>query len=132
MEFSIRAIIEVLGFPQSHVDETMKRVVEKLKGEEGIKLLKQHLVPAEKVKEMFSSFIEVELKIADLGKLNYFCFHYLPSSLEILDTEDVSFSARDFTNYLNDILATIHEYSMIVANISAENKMLKEKVANNF
>ena len=71
MEFSIRAIIEVLGFPQAHVDEIMKKVIEKLKAEEGIKISKQTVTPSEQVKEMFSSFAEVELKIADLGKLNY-------------------------------------------------------------
>lgn len=128
MELSIRAIIEVLGFPQSHVDEIMKKVIDKLKGEEGIKIVKQQVAPSEKVKEMFSSFAEVEVKIADLGKLNHFCFHYLPSSVEVLDVENVNLSSREFTNYLNDILATIHQYNMIVANLNAENKGLKEKV----
>ena len=130
MELNVRAIIEVLGFPVEHVDETMKRVVEKLKTEEGFKVLKETVVPAEKVKEMFSSFCEVEVKLTDLGKLNYLCLHYLPSSIEILDVENVTFSTREFTQYLNDLIAVVHQYNMLVANANAQNQMLKEKLEN--
>ena len=130
MELNVRAIIEVLGFPVEHVDETMKRVVEKLKTEEGFKVLKETVVPAEKVKEMFSSFCEVEVKLTDLGKLNYLCLHYLPSSIEILDVENVTFTAREFTQYLNDLIAVVHQYNMLVANANAQNQMLKEKLEN--
>ena len=130
MELNVRAIIEVLGFPVEHVDETMKRVVEKLKTEEGFKVLKETVVPAEKVKEMFSSFCEVEVKLTDLGKLNYLCLHYLPSSIEILDVENVTFTTREFTQYLNDLIAVVHQYNMLVANANAQNQMLKEKLEN--
>ena len=130
MELNVRAIIEVLGFPVEHVDETMKRVVEKLKTEERFKVLKETVVPAEKVKEMFSSFCEVEVKLTDLGKLNYLCLHYLPSSIEILDVENVTFTAREFTQYLNDLIAVVHQYNMLVANANAQNQMLKEKLEN--
>ncbi len=129
MEFSIRAIVEVLGFPQQHVDEVMKKVIEKLRKEEGIKIIKENVAVAEKMKqEMFSSFVELELKIKDLAKLNYFCFHYLPSSVEIFSDENVITSRREFTNYLNDMLATVHEYNLIIANLNAEIKKLKEEV----
>ena len=131
MKLSIRAIIEVLGFPQAHVDEVMKKVVEKLKGEEGIKVIKEDVSPAEVVKqEMFSSFVDVEVEIDGLEKLNYFCFHYLPSSVEVLDVESIDVSGREFTNYLNDMLATVHQYNMMLANLRAENKVLKEKNGN--
>ncbi|MFA4887663.1 MAG: hypothetical protein WC595_05605, partial [Candidatus Nanoarchaeia archaeon] len=112
------------------VDETMKRVVEKLKTEEGFKVLKETVVPAEKVKEMFSSFCEVEVKLTDLGKLNYLCLHYLPSSIEILDVENVTFTTREFTQYLNDLIAVVHQYNMLVANANAQNQMLKERLEN--
>lgn len=106
----------------------MKKVIEKLRGEQGIKVIKEQIVPAEKMKEqMFSSFAEVDVKISDLNKLNYFCFHYLPSSVEVLDTENVTISSREFTNYLNDLLATVHQYNMTMANLNAENEAFKEK-----
>ena len=113
---------------QGELKEEALKAEEKLKAEEGIKVIKVNVMVAEKLKDMFSSFVEVELKIPDLGKLNYFCFHYLPSSVEVLDTEEVSSSGREFTNYLNDILATVHEYNLIIANLTAENKAMKEKL----
>ncbi|HZX12715.1 MAG TPA: hypothetical protein VFE88_04635 [Candidatus Nanoarchaeia archaeon] len=118
-----------MGFPQQHVDEIMGKVLEKLGNEQGVVLVRKAAVAAEKVKqEMFSAFAEVDVELADLGKLNYFCFHYLPSSVEILDVERIELSSVEFTHYLNDVLATIHEYNMIVANLRAENKILKEKM----
>ena len=128
MEFSIRAIVEVLGFPREHVDEVMKRVMEKLKAEEGMTVKNEKVMPAEPIKQqMFSSFADVEVRISDLGKLNYFCFHYLPSSVEILDQETVNFSVQDFTNYLNDILAAVHQYNLLLSNLRAEVDVLKGK-----
>ena len=128
MEFSLRAIIEVLGAPQAHVDEVMKKVLEKLKAEQGIKVVKETVAPAGKgEQEMFSAFAEVEVKLADLGRLNYFCFHYLPSSGEVVDVEEVTLSSREFTNYLNDALAIVHQYNMMITNLGAENRSLKAR-----
>lgn len=105
----------------------MGKVIEKLKGEQGIEVKKVEINPGEQMKEkMVSSFADVELKIDGLGKLNYFCFHYLPSSVELLDDTELKFSSRDFTNYLNDTLATIHHYNVLVTNLNAE-KQLREK-----
>ena len=82
MVFTARAIIEVLGYPEEHVNAVSKNVLEKLKTEQGIKVIKDTLNSAEKVKDIiFSSFIEVEIKANDFQRLIIFCYDYLPSTL---------------------------------------------------
>ncbi len=124
----IRTIIEVAGFPQEHVDETLKNVLGNLKKEEGIKIVKEQISPAEKIKEMFSTFASLELSFTDVKRLYHFCFFYLPSSIELVDSEEVKLSAAEFTSTMNDLLATLHQYNMVVSNLHAENEVLKEKM----
>lgn len=126
MVFTVRATIEVLGFPEEHIKEVIKKVIEKLKTEEGIQLLKENIHETEKIKERtFASFADVEIKANDLGKLLNFCYDYLPSTIEILDTEKVSIPVREFTAGLNEMLIKLHNYNMILNNLSQ--KLMEQK-----
>ena len=59
-----------------------------------------------------------------------FCFEYTPSSVEILDPQDLNYKSREFANHLNDLLGRIHHTSMNVINYTAENKLLKKNAAS--
>ena len=52
----------------------------------------------------------------------------MPSSIEII--EPLSFNAKctDMSNMINDLLAKIHRYDMVVKNMNAENVILKRKL----
>lgn len=131
MVFTARAIIEVLGYPESHVTEVAKNVLEKLNTEQGIKVIKETLSPTEKVKDIiFSTDMEVEIKVNDFQKLIDFCYNYLPSNLEILDTEKIAMPTREFSSGLSELLAKLHHYNLVVNNLLEENKELKEKQDN--
>ncbi|MBI2148076.1 hypothetical protein HYU23_00190 [Candidatus Woesearchaeota archaeon] len=127
MVFTIRAIIEVLGFPEEHVKEVTQKVVEKIKSEDRINLINSKISEPEKVKEkFFSCFAELEMKIHDFSKLLGFCFDYLPSSLEILDTEKITIPAREFHLAISEILDILHNYNITVNNLSARLKHLEK------
>jgi len=129
MVFTARAIIEVLGYPEEHVNAVSKNVLEKLKTEQGIKVIKDTLNSAEKVKDIiFSSFIEVEIKANDFQRLIIFCYDYLPSTLEILDSDKIVMPTREFSHGLNELLAKLHHYNLVMNNLLTENNELKEKI----
>lgn len=128
MVFTVRAIIEVMGFPEEHVKEVTEKVIEKLKAEDRITVIKDTLHPAQKVKEkFFSCFAEVELKIHDFSKLLGFCYDYLPSSVEILDTEKVVIPVREFHFALNETLEKLHHYNLTVTNLTNRLTQLEKK-----
>jgi|SRR3989344_5498393 len=128
MVFHVRAIIEVLGMPEKHIVEVINKVLEKLKTEQGITFEKQDVSKPELVKEKYYAiFAEVEIKIINFTKLLQFCYDYMPTSIEILDTEKVVMPIREFANGINDSLIRLHQYNITVANLTQRNKELEGK-----
>lgn len=130
MELRIKAIIEVLGKPKEHVDSTIQKVIDELKKREGIKIISHEIAESEKVEHFFSTYADVELKLSNLDNLIDFCFDFLPSNVEILEPETLNFDSHILAEYMNDLLAKLHQQSMIIRNLHAENLMMKGKISN--
>ena len=123
MVFTVRATIEVLGYPEDHIKKTTEKLIEKLKSEEGIQVIKKEIQNPEKIKEtFFASFVEIEMKVNDFSKLLKFCHDYLPSNLEILDTENITLTSREFSIGLNELIAKLHHYNLVLNNLAGKVK----------
>jgi uncharacterized protein (DUF2344 family) len=122
-----KIVIEILGTPKEHVEETIKKVIENLKKEEGVKLLKEVTYKAEKIKEMWSTFSELDLELEDVTKLVGICFDYMPSSVEIIEPLKMNIETTMISELLNDLLARLHKTDMLLRNAIAENQLLKQK-----
>lgn len=125
-----RIIIEVMGSPKDYAEKTLKLVIDDIKQKEKkIEILKEEFFPAEEKEEMFSTFTELEILFKNPSELVNFCFEYTPSSIEILDPQNLAYQSRDFSNILNDLLGKIHSNAMIIKNTAAENKILKRNAS---
>jgi len=122
-----KIVIEILGTPKEHVEETIKKVIENLKKEEGVKLLKEVTYKAEKIKEMWSTFSELDIGLEDATKLVGICFDYMPSSVEIIEPLKMNIETTMISELLNDLLARLHKTDMLLRNAIAENQLLKQK-----
>lgn len=122
-----KIVVEILGTPKEHVEETITKVIEKLKNEEGVKLLKEVTYKAEKIKEMWSTFSELDIELEDATKLVGICFDYMPSSVEIIDPLKMNIETTMISELLNDLLARLHKTDMLLRNAIAENQLLKQK-----
>ncbi|MDD5649966.1 MAG: hypothetical protein PHF86_06025 [Candidatus Nanoarchaeia archaeon] len=127
MEMKVRAIIEIAGFPEDHVKKTMDMVMDNLTKEKGIVIVSKTVAPVEHVQKMWSTFAELELKFDELKILNDFCFNYMPSSIEIIDPINLNNHANDMSDFLNDLLARLHNFTMYIKNLQAENEVLKRE-----
>ncbi|MEK6947605.1 MAG: hypothetical protein AABX19_00020 [Nanoarchaeota archaeon] len=127
MVFTARAIIEVIGHPEDHVNEISKKVLENLKKENGITIIKEEPNSAELVKEnIYAAHVEVELKFFDLGKLLNFCYEYLPSEMQIIDAEKIVLSSNEMNNGLGEMLRRLHSLNLMLHNLNEANKELKD------
>jgi len=63
-----------------------------------------------------------------MQKLSDICFDYMPSSIEVLDPAGMEMDMGMFSDMLNDLIARMHKYDMLVKNYNAENTLLKEKL----
>ncbi len=122
-----KIVIEILGTPKNHVEETMKNIIEKLKNEEGVKLLRETTYKAEQVQKMWSTFSDIEIEVKNFSKLVGLCFDYMPSSVEIVDPLKTELETIEISDLLNDLLARLHKTDMVLKNAIAENMLLKQK-----
>ena len=120
-----KVIVEVAGKPKEHVENSIKIVLDNIKKEKGIKALKMKIFKPKECDNYFSSFAELELEFEDPEYLVGMCFDYLPSSVEIIEPDEINIDSRGMAGLLNDMLAKLHNASMAVSQISAENENLK-------
>mgnify|MGYP001588610459 FL=1 len=128
MELKIKAIIEILGRPKEHVEDTINKVIEEIKNRKGLTLLENKVAKTKKLENFYSSYIDVELKLSNMDQLIDFCFDFMPSNVEILEPEELTLDSHLLAEYMNDLLAKLHHQSMVMRNIHAENLVMKQKL----
>ena len=117
-----RVIIEVMGSPKDYIENSLRLAIANIK--ENQEILKEEFFPAEEKDKMFSAFTELEILFKNTSSLVSFCFEYTPSSVEILEPQNMNYQSRDFANILNDLLGRLHNYAMVIKNSNAEKKIL--------
>lgn len=128
-----KAIIEMLGSPKEHIENTMKYYVDKIEEDyKEIKVLDKHFEPAEETEnstekaKLYSVFSEVELEITGAENLAWFCIDYMPSSIDIIEPEKITYEARDFTGFINDLLSKLHQIGSQLKRLNVENKNMSK------
>lgn len=129
MKLKIKAIIEIAGFPEEHIKKVMTEVMGNLEKEKGIKVITKDVAEVKKVQEtLWSTFADLELQLEDMEVLTNFCFNYMPSSVEIIEPLKLDGEVKPIENMINDLLARLHNFTMYLKNLQAENIMLKKEL----
>ena len=123
-----RTIIEVLGKPREHVENSLKEYVEHIKKDSELVVLNEEYSDITEQENLWSKFVELDLVIKGTSKLISFCFEYMPSSLEVMKPDNLIFTNPELSNFLNDLQARLHHVDMIVKNQKAENDFLKNNM----
>lgn len=124
-----RVIIQMLGAPKKHIENTLKLYIDKIKEEhKNITIIREYESKAEKKKDskLYNVFSELEIEALGIEDLVWFCFDYMPASVEILKPDSLVYNAHEFTNFLNDLQARLHKVDMVIKNLSAENTVVKK------
>ena len=121
-----KAVIELLGAPKEYIQETIKAYITKIVKEKDLKIAQSHVAEVEPKEKLFATFAELEIIFKNPQKLIDFCFDYMPSSLEIIEPEQLTFASRVMTNLLNDMQGRLHTIDMRLKNIIAENQILSK------
>ena len=127
-----RAVIEVLGKPPEHVDQSLKEYVENIKKNKDYEVSKEKYAPIQKQEkqELWSNFAELEIKTGKVEHLTSFCFEYMPSMIEVLEPEEISWTEQEFSVFLNDLQSRLHQIDLIAKEVKAENDQLKRNQAS--
>jgi hypothetical protein len=126
----INMVIEIVGTPKEHVEDTLRLVLKKLREEEGVDVQNGKVYEPKSQGNFFSTFAELNVLIKDFATITSICFNYMPSSIEILEPAQFKLVPLDMANMLNDILARLHETDMRLKNTNAVNILLEKNLYN--
>jgi hypothetical protein len=133
-----KVIIEVVGKPKEHIENSLRMVIDRLKHEEkNIKLKQGDLFKAKEVEitteqkgQFWSTFAELDIYVKNVQVLSAFCFEYMPSSIEILEPQDLKFGLKAFSDVLTDLMTKLHNVGMAIKTLKAENDVLNRNAAS--
>ncbi|MBW2998981.1 hypothetical protein KY321_05575 [Candidatus Woesearchaeota archaeon] len=124
-----KIILEIAGFPEKHVEETIKKVIEKIETTDKYTLDEKEIFPIEKKDETFATFAETIITFENIVDVYEFCFNFMPSSIDIIEPEDnISIKSNEFNDGINDLIATIHHQDMFLKNSNANFKKINENL----
>ena len=126
-----RLIVEMLGKPKDYIQQTLHNFVEKFAQKLDI-VKREFAEPKEQDGKLFSVFVELEIRFRNVAELFGFCLDAMPSSVEIVAPEQLSFDSVHLGEFLNDIQSKLHQTDMLVKTLSAQNKHLDKNATNVF
>ncbi|MBW2990280.1 hypothetical protein KY348_01095 [Candidatus Woesearchaeota archaeon] len=114
---------ELIGSPKEHIEKTIKEFIDNIKKDSQISVLSEEIGKAEKTEgNLWGVYADTEMLVDNLEKFTWLCVNFMPASIEILAPKELKFKEKELTNWLNDLLAKLHEISHTVrqANIHKE------------
>ena len=123
-----KIIIEILGKPKEHVEETIKNYIEQIKNDSELIVLNADFSEVAQKDKLFAIFCELDIVIKGIPKLIEFCLDYMPSSVEITKPEEFSMNKSNVEDLINDLQARLHSVDMIVKKQKNENDFLKQNL----
>lgn len=126
-----RAVIEVLGKPQEHVENSLKSHVDKIKNDDKYEVISLEVAEIKKQEkaEMWANFAEIEFKTKTNGDVIGFCFDYMPSLIEVLEPNKIGLSSTELSHMLNDMQARFHQVDMVAKSLNMKVKILEKNSA---
>ena len=135
-----RVVIELIGKPKEHIEKTMRGYVDKIKKEKDIEVIDERIADIRKIdtkakqegilKEVWATFAELEMVVKGPMTLTYFCFDYMPSSVEIIGPEKLSYSNLEMTEFFNDVQSRLHQLDVLVKQMKSEVIFLRKSVSD--
>ncbi len=123
-----RTILEVLGKPKEHVQNTIRLLVEKIKENPGMSILNEEYAELKPQGSLWSTFVELEIIAKGITTLIGFCFDFMPSSIDIEKPELIFIKNHELSNIFNDLQAKLHNVDMVAKKLRAERDFLKRNL----
>ena len=124
-----RAILEVAGKPKEHVEKTLNDLVESARESESFGIEKYKVFEAKEIEGIWSSFAEIEL-LSRMEELVGFCFDFMPSSIEIIEPEQLTIKSQRLTHTFNDLLGKLHVVHANAKELELQNRNIGKNMTN--
>jgi len=129
--FHSRAIIEIVGKPKEHVEESLNSFIVKISKDERYSLTSYDIEKANKVEKsenLYSVFAEIEFLSKTIEEIMNFVIDYMPASIEVLEPSSLYTSANFFSNMLTELVGRLHSIDMEFKKVKAQNGLLSQSL----
>lgn len=113
-----RAFIEVMAVDEDTTTSALSKHLEKIKSQDRIKIYEEELEDVEEVEEppqqvsqAYTQIAEIEFVVSSVKNLISFTFLYGPSSVEVLEPEEVELKMGELQDLANTTAALVHQYA---------------------
>lgn len=123
----ISVLFELVGNPKEHIEQTLQGFLDNINQDEHITTISEDIeetLELEESKGVFSAAAEVEYLVFGLDKLTWFAFNFMPANIEIKAPGELTFKDKDFSDWINDLLAKLHEVNTIHTALKSEHQQL--------
>lgn len=142
-------IIEMMGRPAEHLDETLNKLVEEIGNVKGVsnvnkivhppKLVDEKGIKDEKLKnkidvkkELYTSFAEIGAEFDGLESMFTVVFNYMPSHFEIISPEEFKLKNSDFAGIVAAVIIRLHRYDEIAKKMSMDRIIIENRLREIF
>ncbi len=127
----MRIVLEILGRPADNVKDALNLLITKLSAEEGVAICEKIVHEPSLVKDtkdLYTSFAEITIEIKSIDLFFGILFAYMPSHVEILYPEKITFPNTVFNSAANQLIQRLHNYDAIVKKALFEKDAITKKL----
>ena len=129
----IRAILilEVLGRPPEHLNETLEELIGKMDSEQRVEVISKKInepVLMKDRKDFYTNFAEIEIEVEEILNLARLMFKYMPANVEVVSPELIVLTNNGWNDILNELVRKLHGYEEIARIIQIEKTVLENKL----
>ena len=124
-------VLEILGRPAEYLTETLNRICEDIKKEQGTKVKNVKINTPELIKDkkdFYSSFCEVEVETDGIINLVILMFKYMPAHVEVISPANIPLANFEWSEVLSEITRRLHDYEEVTRIVQAEKSILETKL----
>lgn len=124
-------VIEVIGRPPEHLNETLENIIKQISEEKGVDVKEKTIHEPTELKdnkEFFTSFAEIEVEVEEPLYLAMLMFKYMPAHIEIIHPEKIMLSNSGLNDILNELTRRLHGYDEVARIMQVEKSILEKKL----
>ncbi len=130
-EIRASLILEVIGRPPEHLNETLENMIKQMGGEKGVKIVSKKInepVIMKEQKDFYTNFAEIEVELEEIFHLAILVFKYMPAHLEVISPESIAISNNGWNDILNEITRRLHGYDEIARIMQMQLAQMQKKI----
>lgn len=130
-KMKVHIMVEILGRPPQNVKEALQNISTRIGAEKGVKVLSKEIhepIEVPDAKDLYTSFVDMDLEIDDLQAYLNILFTYMPSNIEFISPESIELKNTFMNELSHAISQRLHHYDAIAKQMLNEKEIILKQL----